>query len=545
MGRKGKRKDEREPVPSTSGLSTKRRKVDSAGKREEVAEMSEQEIGTMLKSFLAEDDDSGSEWEWSEGDDSEESDSGEEDPAADTSPQFRISSPIPSPEPTSSGTVRDSSAWVADQPNGEPFVFAGSQGLKKLPDGNTPRDFFNLFATDGFYNHVVKETNTQAEEIFFRNPSPQARIAQWKELTVREFQIFLGLLLHMGTIQLNRLNDYWRKGKLFDLKCFSNFMSRDRFQGILQALHFSKNPESDEPIPKDRLYKIRPLIDLFHERMNDIYSPRKELCVDESMVLWRGRLIFRQYLKNKQHRHGLKVYMLTEPSGLVLKFIVYTGQADSEVGGHVVQHNTYMGGIALCDQLLSYYPCERKTMKWYKKLAIHIFQLMLINSFILYNRYSTKKLSLYDFRLELISSLLPDSVMSIQNSSKLSFSHFPDFLSQVVSNRRMQKRCRVCYLKGVRKNVTTYCPNCPDEPGLCLRPCFIDYHKDLSTLYSSSLPDGPYQSFHEPFRAEPIKYNVKVNKPVTGGSYRDFRMSSRKLGIPILPSQALSSHSYQ
>ncbi|KAG8232017.1 hypothetical protein J437_LFUL011958 [Ladona fulva] len=206
-----------------------------------------------------------------------------------------------------SGTVRDYSAWVANQLNKEPFVFARSQGLMKLPEGNMPRDFFNLFATDGFYDHAVKETNIQAEEIFFKNPSPWARITLWKELTVREFHIFLGLLLHMGTIRLNQLNDYWRKGKLFDLKCFSNFMSRDRFQGILQALHFSKNPESDEPIPKDRLYKIRPLIDLFHERMNNIYSPRKELCVDESMVLWRGRLIFHQFLKNKQHRYGLKV----------------------------------------------------------------------------------------------------------------------------------------------------------------------------------------------------------------------------------------------
>ncbi|KAG8236992.1 hypothetical protein J437_LFUL017113, partial [Ladona fulva] len=277
--------------------------------------------------------------------------------------------------------------------------------MKEPPGGSRPKDFFNLLATDGFYDHIVKETNAQAEEIFFHNPSPKARITQWKELAVGEFQIFLGLLFHMGTIRLNRLNDYWRKGKLFDLKCFSNFMARDRFQGILQALHFSRNPEENEPMPNDRLYKIRPLINLFHERMRTIYTPRKELCVDESRVLWRGRLIFRQFIKNKRHRYGLKVYMLTEPSGLVLKFIVYTGQADSEV---VAQYNTFMGGIDLCDQLLSYYPCERKTMKWYKKLAIHIFQLMLINSFILYNMYSTRKISLYDFRLEIIDSLLPD-----------------------------------------------------------------------------------------------------------------------------------------
>ena len=46
------------------------------------------------------------------------------------------------------------------------------------------------------------------------------------------------------------------------------------------------------------------------------------------MVLWRGRLIFRQYIKNKKHKYGIKLYMLTTPTGMVQKFAVYTGMLD-------------------------------------------------------------------------------------------------------------------------------------------------------------------------------------------------------------------------
>ncbi|GBP40875.1 PiggyBac transposable element-derived protein 4 [Eumeta japonica] len=67
--------------------------------------------------------------------------------------------------------------------------------------------------------------------------------------------------------------------------------------------------------------------------MADCYCPGRQLSLDESMVLWRGRLLFRQYIKNKRHKYGLKLYMLTEPDGLILKFRVYAGSKDVEVTG--------------------------------------------------------------------------------------------------------------------------------------------------------------------------------------------------------------------
>lgn len=52
--------------------------------------------------------------------------------------------------------------------------------------------------------------------------------------------------------------------------------------------------------------------------MKEVYEPSKNLSLDESMVLWRGRLVFRQYIKNKQHKYGVKSYLLTEPWGFYI-----------------------------------------------------------------------------------------------------------------------------------------------------------------------------------------------------------------------------------
>lgn len=176
--------------------------------------------------------------------------------------------------------------------------------------------------------------NKYAEKEFLRiGGAPRSRISTWKPTDKDEILTFLGLIIHTGTIKINRLNDYWKKHHLFDMTCFSNYMGRDRFLLLLRCFHFTPNiGDHDQEQHLDRLYKVRPLIDYFNNKMNSIYYPKKELSLDESMVLWRGRLVFRQFIHNKRHKYGIQLYMLTEAGGLTLKFAVYTGVLD-DMGG--------------------------------------------------------------------------------------------------------------------------------------------------------------------------------------------------------------------
>ncbi|KAG8237663.1 hypothetical protein J437_LFUL017321 [Ladona fulva] len=52
----------------------------------------------------------------------------------------------------------------------------------------------------------------------------------------------------------------------------------------------------------------------------------------------------------------------------------------------IVRYNESMGGIDHSDQMMSYYPM-RKTLKWSKKMGIHILHICLVNSFHLFNKY--------------------------------------------------------------------------------------------------------------------------------------------------------------
>ena len=80
---------------------------------------------------------------------------------------------------------------------------------------------------------------------------------------------------------------------------------------------------------RDRLHKIRPLLDHLEQKFQEVYTPEAAICIDESLILWKGRLLFRQYIPNKRKRFGVKLYALCESStGYMYKFRVYTGRDD-------------------------------------------------------------------------------------------------------------------------------------------------------------------------------------------------------------------------
>ena len=56
--------------------------------------------------------------------------------------------------------------------------------------------------------------------------------------------------------------------------------------------------------------------------------------------------------------------------------------------------------------------------------------------------------------------------------------HRPQMIPPTPRRSHPQKRCRVCYKKGTRKESRYCCPLCPGFPGLCVVPCFDLYHAD-------------------------------------------------------------------
>jgi hypothetical protein len=66
-----------------------------------------------------------------------------------------------------------------------------------------------------------------------------------------------------------------------------------------------------------------------------------------------------------------------------------------------------MGGVDKFDQMVKYYPLKRKINRWPHRFTLHILQILLHNSYVLYEQFFTgKKLKHYDYHAKFISFLL-------------------------------------------------------------------------------------------------------------------------------------------
>ena len=73
--------------------------------------------------------------------------------------------------------------------------------------------------------------------------------------------------------------------------------------------------------------KIKSVIGHVQSKFSAVLTPRKNLCIDESLLLWEGRLRFKQYIPLKKNRFGIKHYRIADfETGFVLGFVVYTGE---------------------------------------------------------------------------------------------------------------------------------------------------------------------------------------------------------------------------
>ena len=102
---------------------------------------------------------------------------------------------------------------------------------------------------------------------------------------------------------------------------WSTKMSRDRFLPILQFLHLANNKDRayDPRDPeRERLFKIRPPIRKVTNHMRRVYAPGKDHCVDESLLLFKERLLVKQRTRTKRAQFGIKFYEQCTAEGITL-----------------------------------------------------------------------------------------------------------------------------------------------------------------------------------------------------------------------------------
>lgn len=82
-------------------------------------------------------------------------------------------------------------------------------------------------------------------------------------------------------------------------------MTERRFSLLKKLLHFVNNDEIDH---KNKLRKINNIIDRVNEVFETVYTPERDVSIDESLILFKGRLSWKQYIPNKRSRFGIKLF---------------------------------------------------------------------------------------------------------------------------------------------------------------------------------------------------------------------------------------------
>ena len=133
---------------------------------------------------------------------------------------------------------------------------------------------------------------------------------------------FMGMTLYMGLVKKPALRDYWATDILMTTPfCLSKQnLSRNRYIDILRYIRFS-DPRNVRQENKNT--RLEDLLNLCHQ-ISATYLPGQDLSVDEALLLFKGRLQIKEFVRIKRARFGVKLFLLCDTDGYTRFCIPYS-----------------------------------------------------------------------------------------------------------------------------------------------------------------------------------------------------------------------------
>ncbi|XP_039866148.1 piggyBac transposable element-derived protein 4-like [Simochromis diagramma] len=222
-----------------------------------------------------------------------------------------------------------------------------------------PISSFALFLTDEIVKHIVSMTNLHGNR----------KIPGWRDIDAEEFRAYVGLLVLSGVYRSKHESTKSLWSEKWGRSIFRATMSEKRFQNISRALRFD-DKLSRPPRRLDKMAPFRKVWNMWTHRLEMLFSPDRDLCVDEQLVAFRGRCSFRQYMPKKPAKYGIKIWAACDvKTSYAWRLQVYTGKAAPDrvevnqgmrvvldmtegLQGHVVTCDNFFTSCALADELL-------------------------------------------------------------------------------------------------------------------------------------------------------------------------------------------------
>lgn len=185
---------------------------------------------------------------------------------------------------------------------------------------------------------------------------------------------YLGMNIFMGIYKLPGYKNYLSKNSFIGNEGIKSVMTVTRYEKLTEYFHVSGRAAQPGRYVQnyDKLYKIRPVLEMAKHNFKNNYKPSMNLAIDEAMIKWTGRLSFKQYLPAKPIKRGIKVWMRCDSENAYLTdFNIYLGRGPQSENGlgydvvhqltrdltnkyyHVFYDNFFYSGVKLAEDLLA------------------------------------------------------------------------------------------------------------------------------------------------------------------------------------------------
>ncbi|KAL0893983.1 hypothetical protein ABMA27_014057 [Loxostege sticticalis] len=187
---------------------------------------------------------------------------------------------------------------------------------------------WQLLVTDEMVEIIILHTNKKISEFRETHSSTGAHT---NYIQKTEMNAFLGLTILAGVFKSGHedLEGLWDSdGTGRDI--FRATMSLKRYLFISSALRFDDVETRNERKANDRAALISEIFNMFINNCQKSYSCSEYITIDEMLCPFRGRCLFRVYMKSKPAKYGIKILCLCDSKTHYLyNAFIYTGKSES------------------------------------------------------------------------------------------------------------------------------------------------------------------------------------------------------------------------
>ena len=207
--------------------------------------------------------------------------------------------------------------WKATMPNiyGMSVPDFRAQPQKYVPDDcETPYDFFCLFVDNEFVDKITASSKLYAGK--------KNRPGEAAKITHDSMRCSHAIMFLTGYLTPASCRMYWELREDTMNPLVRKAMPRDDFIQVVANTHFV---DTEEPDPKDRFWKVRPLFTEVNSKSKQYITQTENVSIDEGMVKYFGPHPLKQFIRGKPTRYGYKIWILATNDGRLLHCQPYGG----------------------------------------------------------------------------------------------------------------------------------------------------------------------------------------------------------------------------